>query len=54
MPDPSPMLPAHPAAWPGVLVIVILAVFLTAAVLGPMIRANLEDEEDAAERGKSE
>ena len=35
--------------WPGVVVIVVIAIFLTAALAGPMIRANMQDEIDASE-----
>jgi hypothetical protein len=41
--DPHPTL-APPAAWPGVVVIVILGIFATAAVLGPIVRATMRDE----------
>jgi hypothetical protein len=39
--DPHPSL-AAPAAWPGVVVIVILlGFFATAVVLGPIVRATM-------------
>src|SRR4051794_4697943 len=31
--------------WPGVVVIVVIAVFVTAALAGPVIRANLMDDD---------
>ena len=47
--DPSgaPTVPPHGLAWPGVAVILIVALFVTAAVAGPLIRANLRDVEDS-------
>ena len=43
--DPSPvLLPPEHSVWPGVAVIVIIALFVTAAVVGPIIRANKRDE----------
>ena len=33
--------------WAGVAVIIIVAVFVTAAVAGPLIQANLRDVEDS-------
>jgi len=30
--------------WPGIVVIVVIAIFVTAAVAGPIIRANTRDE----------
>ena len=43
--DPSPvLLPPEHAVWPGVVVIVIIALFVTAAIVGPIIRANTRDE----------
>jgi p-aminobenzoyl-glutamate transporter AbgT len=37
--------------WPGVAVIVLIAIFVTAAVVGPLIRANtMEDDEDTEEK----
>lgn len=35
--------------WPGVVVIVVIAIFLTAALAGPLIHANTRDEIDNAE-----
>jgi len=33
--------------WPGIAVIVVVAVFATAALAGPLIRANSDDEVEA-------
>ena len=46
--DPSPILSPHPMAWPGVVVIVIVAIFVLAALVGPIIRANLDEENEAS------
>jgi hypothetical protein len=35
--------------WPGVVVIVVIAIFLTAALAGPLIHANTRDEIDDPE-----
>jgi hypothetical protein len=44
-PAPStPVLPIHDAVWAGVAVIVIAALFLAAAAIGPIVRANMPDE----------
>jgi hypothetical protein len=32
--------------WPGVVVIIVIAVIVTAALTGPIIRANTDDEQD--------
>lgn len=32
--------------WPGVVVIVVIAIFVAAALCGPLIRANQQDEID--------
>jgi hypothetical protein len=32
--------------WPGVAVIVLIAIFVAAAVAGPMIRANMMDDDE--------
>jgi len=32
--------------WPGVALIVLIAIFVTAAVVGPMIRANTADDDE--------
>ncbi len=43
-PAPHPTLPDHSDRWPGTVVIVILAMFLAAAVVGPIVRANMPEE----------
>lgn len=35
--------------WPGVVVIAVIAIFLTAALAGPLIHANTRDEIDSAD-----
>lgn len=35
--------------WPGVVVIVVIAIFLTAALAGPLIHANTRDEIDSTD-----
>ena len=51
--DPSPvLLPPEHAVWPGVVLIVIIALFVTAAVAGPIIRANTRDELAESEAAK--
>jgi hypothetical protein len=35
--------------WPGVVVIALIAIFLTAALAGPLIHANTRDELDSPE-----
>lgn len=35
--------------WPGVVVIVVIAIFLTAALAGPLIHANTRDEIDESD-----
>ena len=32
--------------WPGVAVIVLVAIFVTAAIVGPIIRANMMDDDE--------
>ena len=44
LPYTHPVLPPHPAAWAGVVVIVILGMFLAAATIGPIVRANMPEE----------
>ena len=39
----STMIPNR-VLWPGVIVIVVIAIFVTAALAGPLIRANSRDE----------
>ena len=43
-PAPHPMLPDPSDRWPGTVVIVILSMFLTAAIVGPIVRANMPEE----------
>jgi len=33
--------------WPGVAVIIVIAIFITAALAGPLIRANADQPSDA-------
>ena len=40
---PHPTIPES-ASWPGVMVIVVLALFLAAAVIGPIVRDNMPAE----------
>jgi hypothetical protein len=35
--------------WPGVVVIAVIAIFLTAALAGPLIHANTRDEIDSTD-----
>lgn len=42
--DPTPQR----LVWPGVAVIVVVAIFLTAALAGPLIRANSDQSSDSA------
>lgn len=39
-------LPLTRLTWPGVVVIIILALFVTAAIVGPLIRANTREDLD--------
>jgi hypothetical protein len=41
---PHPMLPDPSETWPGTTVIIIGAMFLAAAVVGPVVRANMPEE----------
>jgi hypothetical protein len=43
-PAPHPALPDPSERWPGTVVIVILSMFLAAAVVGPIVRANMPEE----------
>jgi hypothetical protein len=43
-PAPHPLLPEPSERWPGTVVIVILSMFLAAAVVGPIVRANMPEE----------
>lgn len=38
------LLSPHRLLWPGVVIIVVLAIFVTAALAGPLIRANSDDD----------
>jgi hypothetical protein len=42
-PAGAPSIPDR-LLWPGVVVIVVIAIFVTAALAGPIIRANNQDE----------
>lgn len=42
-PSQSAILPPQ-LLWPGVVVIVLIALFVTAALTGPIIRANMREE----------
>ena len=47
-----PVVPTDAAAWAGAMLIIIIAMFLMAAVIGPMVRmemANHQTEDPAAE-----
>ena len=44
--DAAPPLPLTRLTWPGIVVIIILALFLTAAIVGPLIRANTREDLD--------
>lgn len=46
-PDAAPPLPLTRITWPGVVVILIVGLFLTAAIAGPLIRANMRDDLDS-------
>lgn len=41
--DPAPQR----LVWPGVAVIIVIAIFITAALAGPLIRANADQPSDA-------
>jgi hypothetical protein len=43
-PAPHPVLPDASEKWPGTVVIIILSMFLAAAVVGPIVRANMPEE----------
>lgn len=40
--------------WPGIVVIVVIAIFITAAVAGPIIRANTRDEPPDSDSSKGQ
>ena len=42
--DDRPVVPTDAAAWAGTLLIIILAMFLMAAVIGPMVRLEVPAE----------
>ena len=44
--DAPPPLPLSRLNWPGVVLIVIVALFLAAAIVGPLVRANTRDDLD--------
>lgn len=46
-PSAAPAVPPYSMTWAGVAVIIIVAVFLTAAVAGPLIQANLREVKDS-------
>jgi hypothetical protein len=39
----SPLIPPQ-ILWPGVAIIIVIAIFVTAALAGPLIRANKEED----------
>ena len=43
---PQAPIPPPALAWPGVAVIIIIAIFVAAAVAGPLIQANKQDFDD--------
>ena len=43
-PAPHPALPDRSETWPGPVVIIILSMFLAAAIVGPIVRANTPEE----------
>jgi hypothetical protein len=43
LPYPHPVAP-EPAVWPGVMLVVIAGMFFAAAVIGPIVRASMEEE----------
>lgn len=47
-PTPHPVVPPRDHAWPGVMLIIILSLFLAAAVIGSVVRANESDPESRA------
>lgn len=44
LPYPHPALPAERATWAGVMMIIIGGLFLAAASIGPIVRANAPEE----------
>ena len=54
LPDqPQGLIPRR-LVWPGVAVIIVIAVIVTAALTGPIIRANMDDEDDSSSPKSSE
>jgi len=54
LPDqPQGLIPRR-LVWPGVAVIIVIAVIVTAALTGPIIRANMDDEDDSSSTKSSE
>lgn len=58
LPDPPPvsqdattqsLLSRERMVWPGVMIILVLALFVTAALCGPLIRANTQENVDDAD-----
>jgi hypothetical protein len=43
----APPVSVSRLTWPGIVLIVILALFLCAAIAGPLIRANTRDDLDS-------
>jgi hypothetical protein len=43
-PHNQPALPSEHVRWPGAMVIIVAGMFLAAAIIGPVVRANLPDE----------
>jgi hypothetical protein len=48
----DPSIPYDPTpqrlVWPGVAIIIVIAIFVTAALAGPLIRANADESTDPA------
>jgi len=44
--DAPPPVSVSRMTWPGIVLIIILALFLTAAIAGPLIRANAREDLD--------
>ena len=49
--EARPVLPDDPAPWAGTMVIIILSMFLMAAVIGPMVRMEIPDESHHDDHG---
>ena len=54
--EARPVLPTDPSAWAGTMLIIIVAMFLMAAVIGPMVRMEIpiETHDDAHGHGHGE